>query len=280
MSFSQFHNQLVVKPFNQIKKWSAPLKEALDIDYFSYQRVDANGKFIAFANHPAYVEHYLENKFFNFDSFLVHPSNYTTSFYIHPIQEAFFEESHPIFELLRQCKEKFSLHQALLLTYRREDFYETFCFSTQTTSVKGLYRLVSEVELLKTFANFIQPKLSKMVSKSDLGQYAVNMASIKGSAFFPKAPPPDYFLSPERKEPLLKEYTPSVYEWKRRFKLLTAREKECLEFMIEGNSAAVTALLLGRSQRTIEQHLAQAKKKLGTLNQTQTAYLLGKHSSL
>ena len=59
--------------------------------------------------------------------------------------------------------------------------------------------------------------------------------------------------------------------------LLTPREKECATWLILGKTAEETAAILGLSRRTVEDHLAAMKAKLGCSNKVQLAVLLLSH---
>ena len=52
-------------------------------------------------------------------------------------------------------------------------------------------------------------------------------------------------------------------EIRRRINSLTQREKEVMDFLIEGNSNKEIALLLGASPRTVEGHRAKVMGKMG-----------------
>ncbi len=56
--------------------------------------------------------------------------------------------------------------------------------------------------------------------------------------------------------------------------LLTPRERECGIWLILGKTAEETAAILGLSRRTVEDHLASMKVKLGCNNKVQLAVLL------
>ena len=54
---------------------------------------------------------------------------------------------------------------------------------------------------------------------------------------------------------------------------LSDREVECLRWASFGKTAKETAVILGKSSRTIEFHLNKAMKKLGAVNKVQAAFL-------
>ena len=281
MSLSQFQNELIAKPCEQINRWIAPLKQALDVDYFCYEKVSSDGNFVGLSNDPDYVEFYLENKLFHFDSCLTHPSNYRDPVYMLPIRKQLLEESNPLFELLRRASEKFSFHQSILLTFSQGESYETFCFATQSDDFRALHRLMSEMDIIKKFLGFIHPKLDALISKKDLVQFGIDLNHYKGTDFQKNQMPENYFLSEETKRSLLAEITPTpVREFKQNLSTLTPRELQCVQQMSAGSSSSETARVLGISSRTVEQHLAQAKRKLDAKNQAHLAYQFGKYSYL
>ena len=60
----------------------------------------------------------------------------------------------------------------------------------------------------------------------------------------------------------------------------TAREKECINWLIKGKSAYEISLILGISQRTVESHTENIKYKAQCHKQVQLGYLLGKYGEL
>ena len=56
--------------------------------------------------------------------------------------------------------------------------------------------------------------------------------------------------------------------------LLTPREIECGKWLILGKTADETATILGLSRRTVEDHLASMKTKLGCNNKVRLAIKL------
>jgi LuxR family quorum sensing-dependent transcriptional regulator len=59
---------------------------------------------------------------------------------------------------------------------------------------------------------------------------------------------------------------PGVQSPQRKKSLLSPREVEVLEFIVQGYSAKETAEMLSLSHRTIERHIDNARNKLGARN--------------
>jgi hypothetical protein len=64
-----------------------------------------------------------------------------------------------------------------------------------------------------------------------------------------------------------------------RFSLLTAKEKDCLKWMIQGKTAVEIGIIVGSSPRTVEKHLENIKKKISPFSKlTEIAFIAGRYA--
>lgn len=259
-----------------------PLKDALDIDYFSYQRVERSGKYAFLSNFPEYIQFYMDKSFYNLDSSLIHPDFYPCGETVLLVNNDIFNKSsEPLNRLLQECQKHFDFWQTIQLTHKTADgVYESFCFSTKSRQHNLLQNYVNELGLFRRFIAYFKNQSSPSLSH-ELSQYGMDLAEMKGSEFKKvdskiaanlKRAKDVYFPGEDLSESTEKEAFLALASQ------LTDRERESLRWVVNGKTAYEVGIILGISQRTVESHLNNALKKLGMgTNRTSIAYLVGKH---
>jgi len=278
IGFPEFKNSILKKMSPVVSRLAKPLTEHMGIDYFSYQRVERSGKYAFLANRPDYIDFYMENRFYNWDPYLVHPDFYSSGDHVVLVHPAFFEEKETsLSRLLTEADKFFGFHQTLWFTRKSPAAYESWCFSTQSKNPLALQKFVNHFEIFKKFTGHFKSYLPESFYR-ELSEGGMDLGATKKAAFKSVEPIFNETISSAPLNPFLSEVDPEKAHLIKMTEQLTERERTCLKWMIEGKTALETGLILGISHRTVERHLENAQSKIGTYsNRAQIAFLIGKH---
>src|SRR5690349_493862 len=80
LSWKEIVENYIIKHSDKIRKITRPLRDHFHIGYFTYHRVDKEGKYTVLVDRPDWAEHYVDEKFFLADPYLRHPDEYESGF--------------------------------------------------------------------------------------------------------------------------------------------------------------------------------------------------------
>lgn len=253
LSWKVIVQDYIIKHSDRIKKATSSLRDHFGISYFTYHRIDKEGKYTVLVDRPDWAEYYVQEKFYLDDPFLREMGVYRPGF-------CFLEDQGPEERYQRIYKagsEKFHLDTTVLLIEKQGDFVEFFGFSGNKSGclLKKLY--LNHPELLKSFGSYFKRQLDDLLVQ--MRTEASLLQELKGNDFFyPEQ------IQPSITEELLCAYLKGVGREKDvlRAGVLSQREKECLMMLLQGKSAKETGVLLELSSRTVESYLENTKNKL------------------
>lgn len=241
----------IVANFSQVKKTTQPLHDLFGIKYFTYHRIDREGRYNVLLDRPDFAEYYVAEKFYAIDPYLHHPDAYTTGFCLLDMNGSDYYH-----EQLLKAGEKFNMNFSVCHIQCSENEVEIFGYagSKDHSALNKLY--LNHQNLLKTFASHFKQQHHQILHK--LHDEAPDLSELKGQKLETKRV--SLQLDNEKREAFLK--TLGMGEYAKLARLLTFREKQCLKWLLNGKSAKQTALHLSISRRTVESYFENIKVKL------------------
>lgn len=260
LSWKQIVQDYIIKYSDRIKKTTAPLRDHLGVDYFTYHRIDQEGNYTVLLDRPDWAECYVEGQFYLQDPYLRHPDVYSSG-----ICKMEANGSEEYLDLVVGAGMKlFQFDMNVMLIEKTDSAVEFFGFTGNTVRCKVDVASMSRPHLLKSFAAHFRKEMEPILSQ--MGQQASSLKELKGPDFFTKTPilpwmPPETVIAYLRDLGLHKEVES--------FLKLSKRELECLHYLLMGKSAKETAASLKISHRTIESYIESMKNKLGCFSKSQ-----------
>lgn len=231
-----------IKQDRVIKKICAPLVDFIDIPFFGYFRIEADGRFGNITNFPEELDFYYREKFYCDNPYLVHPSLleqgcvFTTIMF----NEAATEK------LIKQ----FQMCHVLIILQRKGNAIDGFAFAPKGIESNTSMDYYAKLELMYKFIVYFKIEAKHLIN--NMMQDGFNLKDAKGSAFFHS----DLSLPLLKKDPKALKFSKIIFP-------LSSKELECLNLFKQGHSAQSTAAILGLSQRTVEHYFDTIKNKLG-----------------
>ncbi len=268
LNWNEIVQKYITKHSDKIRQVTRPLRDRFQIQYFTYHRIDRNGKYTVLVDRPDWAEHYVEEKFYLEDPYLRHPDLYESGFCL--IENHGSEEYKK--RILKDGKEIFNLDQGVILIQKNIDSsVEFFGFSGNKTncSLDRLY--LNHPWVLKSFAGYfkkeLKPILLQMEEEADI------LLRLKGSDFYS-----NQIIQPDVNSEEILNYLGDLGKGSEmaKVKLLSKREKQCIKLLLQGKSAKESAVFLKLSHRTIEFYFENIKNKLSCTCK-QEIFSLGKN---
>lgn len=256
LTWEEIVQDYIARYSNSIQSVSEPLKHHFGIEYFTYHRIDSQGKYTVLVDRPDWAEYYVSEKFFLTDPFLRHPDLYKSGM---ALIETCGSLEHK--EKISKAKNDLSLDLAVVVIEKHADSVEFFGFSANQATSSLAQICLNHSFLLKAFAAHFKREMHPILAKMD--EAAPSLLQLKGSDFYTHEPL-DLKLKTYSHHSYLKEIG-MAFEVEQA-KKLSRRERECLELLLAGESAKGSAQHLNLSPRTIESYLENIRAKLGCVN--------------
>jgi DNA-binding CsgD family transcriptional regulator len=251
LNWQEIVQDYIIKYSDRIRKATAPLREKLDVGYFTWHRISGDeGRYTVLVDRPDWAEHYVNAGFYLEDPYLRHPDVYRSgSCSIQSYGSERYKE-----RILHDGREIFNLDYAVLLIEKSPDSVEFFGFAAN----RGKSRLEEVVlncpAFLKAFAAHFRKELSPVILR--MQEEAGTLADLKGEDFFRKDP-----IHPTPKMgDLLGDL--GMGGLAAQVSALSPQEKKCLKGIGLGKSAKEIALELRLSHRTVESYIDHIKTKI------------------
>lgn len=232
----------------------------LGINYFSHVKITDDKDFSALSLNPAFGEHYLRKEYFNADIHLAKAEN-IGKFVIWDAIEITNDSKQ-----LYQDSVAFGVDHTLTImdiSSQEKNFYH-FATNLRDRSINDEY--LRHMDLLTNFISYFNNTVmqSKKLSKS----YEMKVTVTDKAAFSIEE---SFDQVSKQRQKFLAEinkdnenfYSQILYRIKYLFgSVLTLREMDCMVHLVLGRTAKATAVELGISRRTVEEHLVNIKNKL------------------
>lgn len=252
LTWKEIVQNYIVKHSDRIKKTTSPLRDHFGINYFTYHRIDNEGKYTVLVDRPDYAEHYVNEKFFLHDPYLGQPQTYQAGLsFAEKYESAEFKKT-----IIEAGKEFLNSDNMVMLIEQRENGVEFFGFAANSKKSALSQVCLNHPQLLKSFAVHFKHELKGILNQ--MSAEANSLLELKGENYFCTKP-----IHPEIKEMSRMAYLEDLglKEEVEKAQRLSRRERECLKLLIEGKSAKETAVRLGLSRRTVESYFENIKDK-------------------
>lgn len=253
LGWKEIVQDYIIKHSNCIKKTTQPLLDHFGIGYFTYHRIDNEGRYTVLVDRPEWAEHYVGEKIYLNDPYLRHPSVYQSGISM--------VESHGskdyVEQVVRAGKKVLNIDSGAMFIHKEETYVEFFGFfcNSQLSNVKSLY--LNHPQLLNSFSAHFKKEMAPILAKME-GEGAGPLLELKGADFLCKEPihPP---IPSSTRLAFYKDLGVKEIEGVEK---LSRQELFCLKCLFEGKTAKESALALRLSTRTVESYLENIKNKL------------------
>lgn len=241
----------------QLKKLTGPLKTRLGIDSFAYSHIGADGSFVNLCNFPELSAfHFNTDDCFRNMECLCSPEQMTPGMLLLSYDEGYKK-------VLAATSGKKPLFYPMTIVRKDErGNSELFWFATQTDNARINHCYINNKKLLMRFTDYFREETKAL--RASLNSQAVSLPEILGEKEFHRNHIGGDGVSQEQKRAFLQDLgvDPMILVGAKR---LSAREKELLRSLLEGETALRAAARFGLSRRTVEYYLENCKNKLGAL---------------
>lgn len=242
----------IIKNYNHTNKLTSALRQRFSINYFTYHRINSDGKYTVLLDRPEWAEHYVQKQLYLQDPYLCNPRFYQSGLCLAGDHGS--EEYKKI--IFEDGKKVLQSDSAAILIKKNHRFVEFFgfCGNSSNGFLKKIY--LNNQEIFYSFANFFQKESSNLLSK--LEDTAASLIEIKGESYNTSEVTTLAIDRSSRLEFLRDMGVPVDTD---ALLKLTVREKECVKLLLENKSAKETAVLLNLSRRTVEHYFESIKDK-------------------
>ncbi|MBA3814997.1 MAG: autoinducer binding domain-containing protein [Parachlamydiaceae bacterium] len=250
-TWNEVVNAQILNHIDAVKKTTQPLLDIFGIDYFTYHRIDKEGRYTVLLDRPDWAEHYVTQKLYKQDPYLQHADAYTSGFCLVDMYGSIAYK-----ELILIEGSKFNLDFGITLIQKNDKDVEFFGFagSKDNSALNKLY--LNHQPLLISFASHFKEQHSATLQH--LSDGAPSLEILKGKKLEKR--PMQMQLGEESHHSFLKAL--GMHQQIKQAYLLSHREKLCLQWLIKGKSSKETASRMGISPRTVESYFENIKNKL------------------
>lgn len=240
--FSQFSNDVT-----QICK---PLFDFLEIHHFSMRRFYRNGKHLYLCTDAAWVEHYFNQKYYNygqFENFLGFAGSSYQLWRDWPTYDQCY------LNLLNDVRKNFNFDNGLTVVKNHGSYLDVYTLATtrDNESINSVY--LANFDIIEKFINYFLDISNSLIFTIEQEKY-FNLPCINRAWESEIIKEHRYNIEKFHNQIGLQESYPQL--------LLSQREEECLFYLARGKTAKHIARLLGISHRTVETHILHIKSKL------------------
>jgi len=268
LDWNEIVEQYIVKHSNKIQAVTRPLHDHFGISYFTYHRIDEAGKYTVLIDRPEWAECYVGKEFYKQDPFLTHPDNFQPG-------ESYVEalgQQNLFTEVIESAKSVLDIDIQIQIIEKQNGAVEFFGFggNSQNRNFQQIY--LNHIPLLKTFSHHFTAEFASILL--DMHEEAAPLHLLKGDHYFESHPLHGLI----NVQAFLQDL--GLQEQVKKAALLSPREKECLKYLLNGQSAKETARALGLSSRTIETYFEKIKLKFGCWSKNEIFTIAQQLSSL
>ncbi len=242
-------NSLLLTSENYVHSLCKPILEPMGITYFNFLRMFDNGSCYIVSSNSNIIHYlfdtncplaapvdskFLKNKF----SYLVLP--------VGPYQKA-----------LHDLKANFNFDYAINLVERYPEYFDLYCFGSNTTNSKILNFYLNDINYLEKFKHYFRENAAELLKTG-----AKNRINLPLSMLPPYQGLSESEINVNMTNNDSYKLNHNVLNYKERNVKFTKREIDCLRYLALGNTTKTIAKHLNISSRTIETYLVKIKLKL------------------
>jgi DNA-binding CsgD family transcriptional regulator len=253
LNWKEIVQNYITRHSDKIQRTTRPIRERFGVDYFSYHRIDNDGKYTVLVDRPDWAESYVSCQMYLKDPYLRHPDVYKSGLCLVDSQGSpEYRE-----EIMKFGKSVLNIDLGVIQIEKAETAVEFFCYtgSKKRSSLESLY--INHPHLLTSFSAYFKQELKSILISME--HEAGSLLDLKGSDFLC-----DELISPkiDFSDQLAYLDDLGLHSLILQAKKLTSREWDCLQGLLMGETAKETANRYQLSHRTIESYFETIKQKL------------------
>ncbi|MCS5711347.1 LuxR C-terminal-related transcriptional regulator [Candidatus Berkiella aquae] len=232
-------NHISYEAQSTVQKLIQPLQDKLAITYFNYSVTYPDTSGFTLHNNAKFYESWFKNEF--------------------PMCELFFEPGWYSWETCSSTKfieisQKMELFNGIVLFERQNDKMITTAFATSVENKHVYDGYLNNLNLLKRFSTYFAEQCKSIIDIAQNERIIPLPEKIMRVGVTPNMPSTEELLSNELFYP---------------FNLLSAREQECVKWLINGYSTGLIAEKQKVSINTVNVYISRIKRKLQCFNKQQ-----------
>lgn len=240
---------------NELSEICKPLYK-LDITYFGYAYINKQSEFSVFNNHAHFLEHYLNNHYYNADIHLANLNQSNNYLILDSI------------ELTKQSKiinddaVKFGIKHIFSIFENDENGTHCYHFANNSKSNAINQFYINNIDLLELFIHYFHDCInsSTHLKKSYEERFIIDDNPF-GFSTNENAISLDHYTQRNQFLRKLSDYNKKISKL-----VLSPQQEKCVKLLIDGLSAKQISGRLNLSKRTVENYLAKIRQQLGFRN--------------
>lgn len=236
-------NRKIIESCNEVKQVCSPLFDNFKLSYFSYVQIYKERSQIILGSNASWIEHYIRNDCFNSD--------------MAQTLEGFNAGSYLWKGLngdnrFRIQRESFNIDNGIIIINEFSNFREYINFATTRSDVRANNFFLNNMDVIDSFIHYFRNKADPLIR--EIKNECVIVPDDKRTIEI--CDDPNLIYNIDKRNAFFKK----IHENQ---KPMTKRETQCLLYLVQGMTAKQMAKKLHLSYRTIEEHIANIKSKLG-----------------
>lgn len=241
--FSEIVKGYTIKYDKKIRGVTSHLYKNFNIFYYTYFKVQSDGRFITLSNNPEQLNFYYVEKYYLNNPYLVDPNLLKSGLVFTATTK---DEEY--LNTINTSLNRFQMDNTFLMLDKKGEQVEGFLYATKPN--ESTFNYISNLDILKKFNWFFNREMSSVIKKMYSEEF--NLKAAKGINFFKRKEGLPLAAKDKISQDFLKMISP-----------LSPQEEKCLDLFRSGYSAQATACIMGLSRRTVEHYFESIKNKLG-----------------
>ncbi len=250
-------NNMEIKTSAIIDELCKPLKDLLNINFFSFNRIYWDAKMFCLCNRPDWLKYFFDNELHRYNDILPDFVNNKVVFI-----EDYPKNSQVYQQINTPFKEKFNCYYTVMIPFHSIGYLDVIILSVPKEEIHFERELVSNLEIIQHFVRYFKEKAYKIIKQASKERYPLseseNIRNIEDKS---------KLMIPENK----KKMDEMVNELNiKRFYLpgtpeniyFTKREMDCIELLVKDHHYTQIAKALNISKKTVYEYIENIKYKL------------------
>jgi DNA-binding CsgD family transcriptional regulator len=230
-----------------------PLITSFGIHAFGYYQIGVDGGITFLGNLPHVSEYYFGEELYKGNPFLKHPDLVPSGYIL-----ADTAPSQEFLDAQSLMQKKFGLEKLLLIFEREGDLMYGYGIATTSHDANMMNVYLNHLDKFRSYCHYFREQTQDL--QQILNSSKLNMSKIIGDDFFCGNNKRDVRLEHATQKRFFNQL--QLFEYQHMLKPLSKREVQCLQLLLQGNSASKIALRLSLSVRTVEHYIENIKNKL------------------
>lgn len=238
-------NPIKIKAFNYITVVDRMMERTneLQINYFYYSKLFNDGTRVSLSNESRWFKDFTI-KYNNIGVVSNNFNSYEEGFMLWPV----FGKEEVYYRMLNE----YNITNQITLVLKHSDCTELFTLATDN-SRKNMHNIyLNKLDVIYNFSIIMKDKIKTLIGEIDSDRFIHNKLEIVDTSQVTRCEKNDTII----------HYLKRINRNRELVSHLTDREFECLLLLLEGKSAKVISSIMNISNRTVEVHIYNIKKKM------------------